>query len=63
MTPLLLAIADEDVTAGPIGLLIVGVLGLITFLLVRNMNGRIKRLPPSFPDQRDDEPRREDRET
>ena len=51
MSPLLLAVAEEDVTAGPIGLLIVALLGVATVFLVRNMNKRIKRLPPSFPDQ------------
>jgi hypothetical protein len=53
----LLAVAEEDVTTGPIGLLLVAVLAVVTVLLVRNMNTRIKRLPPSFPDQGD---RRED---
>lgn len=35
-------------SAGPIGLLIVVLLGVATVLLVRNMNGRLRRLPPSF---------------
>ena len=36
---------------GPIGLLIVVLIGVATVLLVLNMNKRIKRLPPDFPDQ------------
>ena len=39
--------------AGPMGLLIIVVLGAITVLLIRNMSKRIKRLPESF-DQQDD---------
>jgi hypothetical protein len=35
--------------AGPMGLFIVVLLGIATFLLIRNMNKRIKRLPESFP--------------
>lgn len=35
-------------SAGPLGLLIVVLLGIATVLLVRNMNGRLKRLPPAF---------------
>jgi hypothetical protein len=37
-------------TAGPLGLLIVLLLGVAVVLLVRNMNGRLRRLPPSFDD-------------
>lgn len=40
--------------AGPLGLLILVLLGIGTVLLVRNMNKRIKRLPERFP--RQDEP-------
>ena len=42
-----LALAD-GASAGPIGLLIVLLLGVALVLLIRNMNGRLKRLPPSF---------------
>lgn len=35
-------------SAGPIGLLIVLLLAVATALLIRNMNGRLKRLPTSF---------------
>lgn len=56
---LLLAVQDKDnINAGPIGLVIVLVLLLVTFLLIRNMNARIKRLPREFP-ERTDEPDRE----
>jgi hypothetical protein len=40
--------------AGPLGLLIVLLIGVITVLLIRNMNARLKRLPRSFGDP--DEP-------
>jgi hypothetical protein len=36
---------------GPVPLLIVVLLGIATVLLIRNMNGRLKRLPREFPDQ------------
>jgi hypothetical protein len=34
--------------AGPLGLLVVLLLGVATVLLIRNMNARIKRLPETF---------------
>ena len=37
--------------AGPLGLLIIVLLGIGTVLLIRNMNKRIKRLPDRFPSQ------------
>jgi len=37
--------------AGPIGLLVVVLLGLATVLLIRNMNSRLRRLPREFPDE------------
>jgi hypothetical protein len=37
-------------TAGPLGLLVVLLIGLALVLLIRNMNGRLRRLPPSFDD-------------
>lgn len=39
---------------GPIGLLVVVLIGVATILLIINMNKRIKRLPPSFPDKADE---------
>lgn len=35
-------------SAGPLGLLVVVLLFVATIFLIRNMNGRLKRLPPSF---------------
>ena len=55
-----LALETERVTAGPLGLLVVLLMGLATVLLIRNMNGRIKRLPEQFPPPKDkakDEPK------
>jgi hypothetical protein len=46
-----LAITEEELSAGPLALLIVTVIAVVTVLLIRNMAGRIKRLPPSFPDE------------
>jgi hypothetical protein len=47
---LLLAVVDDGSrNPGPIPLLIVVLLGLATFFLIRNMNGRLKRLPKEFP--------------
>ncbi len=43
-----------DGVAGPMGLLIILLLGLATVLLIRNMNSRLRRLPERFPHQ--DEP-------
>jgi hypothetical protein len=43
--------------AGPMGLLLIIVLGVVTVLLIRNMSKRIKRLPSAFdgaPDQPED---------
>jgi hypothetical protein len=38
-------------TAGPLGLLLVLLIGVALVLLIRNMNGRLRRLPPSFEDK------------
>ncbi len=40
--------AGAGSSAGPLGLLIVLLLFVATVLLIRNMNSRLKRLPPSF---------------
>ncbi|TDC36024.1 hypothetical protein E1211_14765 [Micromonospora sp. 15K316] len=37
--------------AGPMGLLLILVLGTATVLLIRNMNTRLRRLPDRFPHQ------------
>ncbi len=51
MTGLVLAVVDErDIGAGPLGLVILLLMLVATFLLIRNMNARIKRLPREFPD-------------
>ena len=42
-----------DGVAGPLGLLLIVLLAIATVLLVRNMNGHLKRLPESFPDPRE----------
>ena len=47
----LLAQEEGGIGAGPIGLVIVLLMIVATFLLIRNMNTRIKRLPREFPDQ------------
>lgn len=46
-----LAVSGDAQYTGPIGLLIVALIGIATVLLIVNMNRRIKRLPPSFPDR------------
>jgi len=45
----LLAVEDTQYT-GPIGLVIVVLIGVATVLLIMNMNKRIKKLPRSFED-------------
>lgn len=46
----LLAEVDPDaVSAGPLGFLIVLVMLVVTILLIRNMSGRLRRLPREFP--------------
>ena len=44
-------------TAGPLALLLVLLIGLSLVLLIRNMNARLRRLPPSFdnPDTGNDD--------
>ena len=49
-----LAVDAEDVSAGPLGLLVVVLMILATVLLIRNMNARLRRLPREFPDQHDE---------
>ena len=54
-----LAVADDEVSAGPLGFLVLVLIGLATFLLIRNMNARLKRMPRSFdpPPTDQDEPK------
>lgn len=50
----MLAVDAEDVSAGPLGLLVVVLMILATVLLIRNMNARLRRLPREFPEQQSD---------
>jgi hypothetical protein len=61
VTPAVLAQSGERFT-GPIGLLVIVLIGVATILLIVSMNKRIKRLPPSFPEPpaADSEPERPD---
>ncbi|MCW2713231.1 MAG: hypothetical protein JWN88_278 [Frankiales bacterium] len=54
----LAAVDPSSVGAGPFGLLIVLLMGVATVFLIRNMTGRLKRLPPEFPPS-DEQPRRQ----
>ena len=47
----LIAQEEGGIGAGPIGFVILLLMVVATFLLIRNMNTRIKRLPREFPDQ------------
>ena len=51
----LLAVDADRVGAGPLGLLVVGLMILATVLLVRNMNARLRRLPRDFPKDADED--------
>ena len=53
---LLLAVEESDIGAGPIGLLILLLMLIATFLLIRNMKARIKRLPREFHEQERQDP-------
>ena len=37
--------------AGPMGLFLIVLLAIVTILLIRNMNARLRRLPDRFPQQ------------
>jgi hypothetical protein len=50
----------EGGLAGPMGLLLILLLGAATVFLIRNMNARLRRLPDRFPDQVADDARRAD---
>ena len=43
-----MSLAVSSSTAGPLGLLVVLLIGLSLVLLIRNMNSRLRRLPPTF---------------
>ena len=59
MSPLLLAVEvdADDVSAGPLGLVVVVLMIIATVLLIRNMNARLRRLPREFPEQSQDDGR------
>lgn len=60
---LLLGAADADEGgAGILALLMIALLGVATVLLVRNMSGRLKRLPRSFDPDREERKRDERRQ-
>jgi hypothetical protein len=48
----------EGGLAGPMGLLLILLLGAATVFLIRNMNARLRRLPDRFPDRKADDARR-----
>ena len=50
MTALAAASETASQAAGPVGLLLVVLLGLSLVLLIRNMDRRLKRLPRHFPE-------------
>ena len=56
-SPWVLAVDAEDVSAGPLGLLVVVLMIVATVLLIRNMNARLRRLPREFPEPGADEQR------
>ena len=43
--------AEQTSSAGPLGLLLILALVAATVLLIRSMNGRLRKLPPSFEDR------------
>ena len=54
MTPVLLAVDADEVSAGPLGLLVIVLMIIATVFLIRNMNARLRRLPREFPETQDD---------
>ena len=46
--------AGAGASAGPLGFLVVLLIGIATVLLIRNMNGRLRRMPRQFPDSGSD---------
>ena len=45
---MILLAAETTSTAGPVGLFLILGLLVATVLLIRSMNGRLRKLPPSF---------------
>jgi len=58
----ILAASHTGGAAGPLGLLIVLLIGVSLVLLIRNMNGRLRRLPRSFDPDAPPEPDATERE-
>ena len=52
-------IDSSRVSAGPLGLLVVLLMVVATVFLIRNMNGRLKKLPKDFPPPPEDKPGRD----
>ena len=48
--------AEQTSSAGPLGLLLILALVVATVLLIRSMNGRLRKLPPSFEQRPAPEP-------
>ena len=52
--------AQGEISAGPLGFLVVVLIAVATVLLIRNMNARLRRMPRSFdappPDPDDKQP-------
>ena len=44
----------DELSAGPLGLLVVVLMIIATVFLIRNMNARLRRLPREFPEPRDE---------
>ena len=58
--PLATTTLEPGGSAGFLALLLLVLLFIATGLLIRNMSGRIKRLPKEFPDQTSPRPDTED---
>ena len=43
--------AGAGASAGPLGFLVVLLIGIATVLLIRNMNGRLRRMPRQVPER------------
>ena len=50
----LAADSADCISAGWLGFFVVVLIGVATVLLIRNMNGRLKRLPTQFREDGDD---------
>ena len=50
LAQVLAATNPQSAGAGPVGLVLVLLLGVAIVLLIRNMDRRLKRLPREFPD-------------